>query len=150
MEWLVALVVIATVVALTAVSRARRRPRVQVSLGLHPDDLAELRAVGERLVRERRAERTTQLAERVKLISARGVPVRGITPTSTDDQWLLRFADGSVIVVRGRRSGDPWWVVRHLLAGTVALSGHRYERGALLITLDAGARRPEFFALGEV
>lgn len=144
-----ALVVIAAVVALASVSRARRRRAPRATLGVHPDDVAELTAVGERLLRERRAERTTQLAERVKLIRARGVPVRGITPTHTDDQWLLRFADGSIIVVRGRRSGDPWWVVRHLLAGTVALSGHRYERGALLITLDAGARRPEFFALGE-
>lgn len=144
-----AVLAIAVIVATVSTSRTRLRSGVEADLGVHPDDVAELAAVGRRLVRERRAERASLLDQRVKLIRARGVPVRGITPTHSDDEWLLRFADGSRLVVQGQRSGDPWYVLRHLLGGTVAVSAHRYVRGDLLITLDAGTRRPEFIALDE-
>ncbi|QIK73107.1 hypothetical protein G7070_13595 [Propioniciclava coleopterorum] len=149
MEWVASLLVIATIVVLASMGRVRK-PRVLPQVpGVHPDDVRELTALGERLVRERRAERACVLAERVRMIRARGVPVRAMTPSRVDDQWLLRFADGSVLVVQGRRSADPWLVVRQLVGGTVELSDHRYEQGRLLLTLDAGPRRPEFIALGE-
>lgn len=161
MEWVAALVAIATIVVLSSTWRRRHpsaRPRPEPQrpepepgpvLDLDPADLRELTALGERLVRERRAERASVLADHVRTIHARGVPVRGMAPTRVDDQWLLRFADGSQIVVVGRRGGDPWVVVRELIGGKVALADHRYESGRLLLTLDAGARRPEFIALGE-
>ncbi len=162
MEWVAALLVVATIVVLSSTWRRRHRPPAFgphagqapepdrfATLDLDPADLRELTALGERLVRERRAERASVLADHVRMIRARGVPVRGMAPTRVDDQWLLRFADGSQFVVVGRRGGDPWVVVRELIGGKVALVDHRYESGRLLLTLDAGARRPEFIALGE-
>ena len=156
MEWVAALLVVAILLTLAGALRGRRRsphatrPRASTPLGVHPDDVRELAEVAERLLHAHRAERARQLIDHVHSIRARGLPVRGIAPIAAGDEWILRFADGSELVVVGLTSQAPWLVVRHLVVGTVALEDHRVEGGRLLLTLHAGQRRPEFIALGDV
>ena len=118
MEWVAALLVVAILLTLAGALRGRRRsphatrPRASTPLGVHPDDVRELAEVAERLLHAHRAERARQLIDHVHSIRARGIPVRGIAPIAAGDEWILRFADGSELVVVGLTSQAPcWWCV---------------------------------------
>lgn len=94
------------------------------------------------------AEVTARALERLSLrldaITARRVPVRGVTPGPLAGIARLRFADGLVVLVRSSRQGDLSRVVRALSTRrSVLLAGHEAGPEGVQLTLHGvPGRRP--------
>lgn len=84
-------------IALIAGRRRRRRPRAVGIPGVTPEDLAELNLAARGIAAE--AAASSALVRHLRMIEARGVPVRRVEPTVWPERWYLGFADGTAIVI---------------------------------------------------
>lgn len=117
------LVVVLAALALTAASTGfalwwkLREPPFPVS----DADLAELQLVADRVLAEHRVEVWVMLGRRLAGVLGRGVPVHAVRRHEVDGQFVVGFADGTEIVVRGRRPADVIELAWRVRQGRVLL-----------------------------
>lgn len=102
METALVMIAVTLGVVAVAVRRAAQGRRLPVAEG----DEAELAALAKALVREHHALTAPVLLTRITMLRARKVPVARAESSGMRGQWILCFADGTGLIVRGRRSTD--------------------------------------------
>lgn len=144
-SWLLLLLLV-LVLGAAALVAARRRPRDP--LGLSEKDREDLDEAAHRVLAEHFATRHAALDQQLRLIVARGVPPRAITPSGQPGRWLLRFADGSEVPVTSSRPGDAGQLNLYLHSRSpVGLTECAFRHGGLVLTFEAGGRRLELLAV---
>jgi hypothetical protein len=104
---------------------------------LDPADLAELEAVGDRLVHEYPGAAPEVIAATVRRLMARGVPIRALRGSGLEPGLgELCFADGTVLTVSGGHPGGLGRVAVQALQGHVNLEG--CQRCGQQVRLDVG------------
>lgn len=117
------------------------RPAAGAGLGLRADDLAELAELGRGIAAEYALTSTAVLSATFARLLQRRVPVRGLDRGTAEATFNLRFADGTVIVVRGERVGDVGWAAANALRNRISLASYTCSAEGVSLELSDGHRR---------
>ncbi len=125
-------------------------PAVPASVGLHlaAADVEELAAIGREVAAEYGASSPAVLRANLTRLLARRVPVRGLRGGLVRSVGGLQFADGTVVLVRGRHVGDLGRIAVGIQLGEVQLAGFRNESDGITLEVRYGGHRDQLCALG--
>lgn len=120
--------------------RAWLRQREEPHLSLSPQDLAELETAAARVAGEYAVSAPEIIAATATRLLQRQVPLRGVSGTALAPGVAeLRFADGTVAIVRAEHSGDLGRLAVWLAHGRVLLFGFDVSPGRVTLqTLHQG------------
>lgn len=108
-------------------------------LQLSAEDVAELTRIGHDIAAEYVLSSPAVLSANLARLLARRVPVRSVAGGSIPRVGGLHFADGTVVLVKGMRTGDLGRVATRALLHQVTLEGfHCTNDGVVLDLLAAG------------
>lgn len=108
------LVAVAGGVLLALRMRQDRPPQL-----IDPADEAELDAIFAQVAHDAALPGLARLAEQLKRMAARSVPLRWVRPSAVASRARLGFADGTVVVARSHGSGLFVVLARHAANGQV-------------------------------
>jgi hypothetical protein len=117
-------------------------------LNLAASDVAELAVLGAQVAAEYGMSSPAVLSATLSRLMRRRVPVRGLHPAHVRCLGGLQFADGTVVLVRGRHAGDLGRVAAGLHFGAVQLADFHAEPGGVTLELTYGGHRDRLAALG--
>ena len=125
--------------------RHREDPRLLFS----PQDLADLETVAAQVAGEFAVSAPEIIVATTTRLLQRQVPVRGVSGTALAPGVAeLRFADGTVVVVRAEHPGDLGKLAVWVVQGTVALLGLDAAHGRVTLELAHAGHRLRLTALG--
>lgn len=117
-------------------------------LDLAASDVDDLTAIGARVAAEYGLSSPAVLSATLTRLIRRQVPVRGLHSAEIRSIGGLQFADGTVVLVRGRHAGDLGRVAAGIHFGSVRLADFHAESGRVTLELTCGSRRDQLSALG--
>ena len=127
----------------------RLRHREDTQLLLSPQDLAELEAAASRVAGEYAVSAPEIIVATATRLLHRRVPLRGIAGTALAQGVAeLRFADGTVVIVRAEHPGDLGRVAIGLVHGRVALLGFATAASRVALDVAHDRHRLRLTALG--
>lgn len=125
------------------------RHKEDPQLLLCPQDLADLRTAAARVAGEFPVSAPEIIVATATRLLRRNVPVRGVAGTAIAPGVAeLRFADGTVAIVRTDRSGDLGRLAVWLVQGRVSLLGFDAAAGRVTLQLAHDGHRLRLTALG--
>ncbi|MGC4154391.1 MAG: hypothetical protein QM628_15125 [Propionicimonas sp.] len=125
------------------------RHREDPQLSLSPQDLAELETAAARVAGEFAVSAPEIIVATATRLLGRRVPVRGVSSTALMPGVAeLRFADGTVAIVRPEHSGDLGRLAVWLVHGKVTLLGFETAPHRVILTVVHGDHRLFLTALG--
>lgn len=123
-------------------------PAGTAGLGLAAPDVAELEAVGAEVEADFGQSSPAVLSANLTRLLRRRVPVRAVCPSQGTGLGGLRFADGTVVLVRGRCAGDLGVLAARLHRGPVQLADFHSEDGRVVLQLVSGGHTDQLRVLG--
>lgn len=117
-------------------------------LDLTAADIEDLAAIGAEVEAEYGISSPAVLSATLTRLMRRQVPVRGIHPAEVRTLAGLQFADGTVVIVRGRHLGDLGRVAASIHFGSVHLDDFHAEHGRVLLDVSHGGHHDQLCALG--
>lgn len=127
----------------------RLRHRQNAQLLLTPQDLAELEAAATRVAGEYAVSAPEIIVATATRLLHRRVPIRGIAGTALAPGVAeLRFADGTVAIVRAEHPGDLGRIAVGLAHGRVTLLDFVTAAGRVGLDVVHDGRRLRLTALG--
>ena len=117
-------------------------------LNLAAEDVAELSAIGQQVAAEYGLSSPAVLSANLTRLIHRKVPVRALRAADVKSVGGLQFADGTVVLVRGRHVGDLGRLAAELHFGAVHLDAFHYEDGLVTLDVSYGGRCDQLSALG--
>lgn len=123
-------------------------PAGTAGLGLSAPDVAELEAVGAEVEADYGPSSPAVLSANLTRLLSRRVPVRGVCPGRGTGLGGLQFADGTVVLVRGRYASDLGRLAARLYRGPVQLADFHSEDGRVVLDLASGGHTDRLRALG--
>ncbi len=117
-------------------------------LNLAAEDVAELAAIGQQVAAEYGLSSPAVLSANLTRLIHRRVPVRALRAADVKSVGGLQFADGTVVLVRGRHIGDLGRLAAVLHFGTVRLDAFRSEGGRITLDVSYGGHCDQLSALG--
>lgn len=117
-------------------------------LNLAASDVDDLAAIGARVAAEYGLSSPAVLCATLNRLIRRRVPVRGLHPAHERSIGGLQFADGTVVLVRGRHAGDLGRVAAGLHFGSVQLADFHADPAGVTLELSYGGHRDQLSALG--
>ncbi len=117
---------------------------------LDPHDAGELAAIARRVESEFAATSPNVLHARLNQLLARKVPIRAVRSAGAAGLAQMCFADGVVIVVRGRRQGDLAKLAVSALRFPIRLASVHDEAPGIVLDLDSNAGRTSVLAVSVV
>ncbi len=125
------------------------RHQGDTQLSLSPQDLAELENAAARVAAEFAFSAPELIVATAARLVHRRVPVRGVAGTALAPGVAeLRFADGTVAIVRGEHSGDLGRLAVWLVNGRVLLAGFSVAPGRATLDVMHDGHRLRLTALG--
>jgi len=125
------------------------RPAGAAGLGLRAEDLTELAELGQRIATEYAVSSPAVLSANLTRLLQRRVPVSRIEHEGgADDAFHLRFADGTVLSVRGEHPGDIGWAAANALLHRVELASYECRATGVTLELVGGRRHVRLRAVG--
>lgn len=125
------------------------RHREDPQLLLSPEDLAELETAAARVAGEFAVSAPEVIAATAARLLRRRVPVRGVSGSALAPGVAeLRFADGTVVIVRAGHSGDLGRLAVWLVQGTVSLLGFEAAPGRVTLEVAHDGHRLRLTTLG--
>jgi hypothetical protein len=119
-----------------------------VGLNLAAEDVAELAAIGHQVAAEYGLSSPAVLSANLTRLIRRRVPVRALRAADVKSVGGLQFADGTVVLVRGRHVGDLGRLAAGLHFGSVHLDDFHSEDGQVTLDVSYGGHRDQLSALG--
>jgi hypothetical protein len=117
-------------------------------LGLAAPDVAELSAIGALVAEEYGISSPAVLSANLTRLLRRRVPVRALRAAGVRSVGGLQFADGTVVLVRGRHIGDLGRLAAGLHYGPVQLADFHADRDHVTLELSYNGHRDELSVLG--
>lgn len=125
------------------------RHREDPQLSLSPQDFAELELAAARVAGEFAVSAPEIILMTATRLLRRQVPVRGVSGTALAPGVAeLRFADGTVAIVRAEHSGDLGRLAVWLVHGTVSLLGLDAAPGRVTLEVAYDGHRLRLTTLG--
>ncbi|MGC3993748.1 MAG: hypothetical protein QM779_06540 [Propionicimonas sp.] len=122
--------------------------RNAAGLGIAASDIDELTALATQVASEYGLSSPVVVSATLARLLRRQVPVRAVQPAQGRCLGGLQFADGTVVLVRGRHAGDLGKVAAGVHFGVVRLADFHAASGAVTLELSYGTHRDELCALG--
>jgi hypothetical protein len=117
-------------------------------LNLAASDVDELARIGALVAAEYGLSSPAVLSANLTRLIRRQVPVRGLHAAAVRSIGGLQFADGTVVLVRGRRVGDLGRVAVGLQFGSVHLDDFHADPDGVVLDVSYGGRHDQLCALG--
>jgi len=117
-------------------------------LNLAVSDVDDLAEIGARVAAEYGVSSPAVLSAALTRLIRRQVPVRGLHSAQIRSIGGLQFADGTVVLVRGRHAGDLGRVAAGIHFGSVHLADFHADRAGVTLELTYGGHRDHLAALG--
>ena len=117
-------------------------------LSLAEEDVEELSAIGARVAAEYGASSPAVLSANLARLIRRQVPVRAFRSGEVRCVGGLQFADGTVVLVRGRRAGDLGRLAAGVHVGPVHLDDFHAEPDGVTVDVSFGGHHERLHALG--
>lgn len=117
-------------------------------LNLAASDVDDLAAIAARVAAEYGISSPAVLSATLTRLIRRQVPVRGLHPAEIRSIGGLQFADGTVVLVRGRHAGDLGRVAAGIHFGSVQLADFHADAGRVTLEITYGGHRDQLSALG--
>lgn len=125
------------------------RHREDPQLSLSPQDLAELEIAAARVAGEFAVSAPEIIVATAARLLGRRVPVRGVSSTALAPGVAeLRFADGTVAIVRPEHPGDLGRLAVWLVQGSVSLLGFDAASGQVTLDVAHDSHRLRLITLG--
>ncbi|MCA0296032.1 MAG: hypothetical protein LCH87_06715 [Actinobacteria bacterium] len=125
-------------------------PAKEASAGLNlaAEDIAELAAVGKQVAAEYGMSSPAVLSANLQRLIRRQVPIRALRAAEVSSVCGLHFADGTVVLVRGRHSGDLGRVAVGIQFGPVRVDDFHTEAGQVTLDVSYSGRHDQLCVLG--
>jgi hypothetical protein len=117
-------------------------------LGLVASDVAELADIGSLVAAEYGISSPAVLSANLARLIRRRVPVRALRAAGVRSVGGLHFADGTVVLVRGRHVGDLGRVAAGLHYGPVQLADFHADRDHVTLEVSYNGHRDQLSVLG--
>jgi hypothetical protein len=117
-------------------------------LGLVASDVAELADIGNLVAAEYGISSPAVLSANLARLIRRRVPVRALRAAGVRSVGGLHFADGTVVLVRGRHVGDLGRVAAGLHYGPVQLADFHADRDHVTLEVSYNGHRDQLSVLG--
>jgi len=117
-------------------------------LNLAVEDVDELAAVGRQIAAEYGLSSPAVLSANLQRLIRRQVPIRALRAAEVRSVCGLHFADGTVVLVRGRHSGDLGRVAVGIQFGPVRVEDYHSEAGQVTLDVSYGGRLDQLCVLG--
>jgi len=124
------------------------RARNSNSLALSEEDLAELTEIGRQVAMEYGASSPAVIRLNLARLVSRRVPVRAIRSGGTREVAGLCFADGTVVLVRGFRTGDLGRLAVRAVLHQLTFEDYHAGRDGVIIDLASPRERVSVLAVG--
>ena len=125
------------------------RHRGDTDLELNPQDRAELEAAALRVASEFAGSAPEVIVATAAQLLHRQVPIRGVAGAALAPGVAeLRFADGTVVIVRAQHPGDLGKLAVWRVHGRVSLLGWVTSTGTVCLEVGEGEHRLRVIALG--
>ena len=119
-----------------------------VGLNLAVSDVDDLTAIGAQVAAEYGVSSPAVLSAALTRLIRRQVPVRGLHSAEIRSIGGLQFADGTVVLVRGRHAGDLGRVAAGIHFGSVHLAAFHADHAGVTLDLTYGGHRDQLAVLG--
>ncbi len=117
-------------------------------LNLTASDVDDLTMIGARVASEYGVSSPAVLSATLTRLIRRQVPVRGLHAAEVRSIGGLHFADGTVVLVRGRHAGDLGRIAAGIHFGGARLADFHADREGVVLELVYGGRHEHLSALG--